>query len=409
MQKIINHKQVVTMYAVASLVYFMSYLTRVDYNTVLVEISSAEQIQRSLLSLPLTASFIIYGFGQIVSGWMGDRFNPFKLIQCGLMLSACMNVLLPLIPNPHLMIVFWAINGFAQALIYPPLIKITENYLSMEQYAKAGLFITIGSHAATLLLYLASPIIIAISSWKFVFAGSFACCSIFVLLFRAYANSITKVYGGINIGQKEDVVAANATAGSVSKSDWKQMLITSGLIFIMIAVVMQGFIRDGITTWMPAYLSDIFSIRNELSILTTVVLPFFAIFSSYLILEIRYRFCQNEIKLAGLTFLVAMTALGLLLVFRDNMLISVCMLALAVVCSHAINYLLICLVPVRYKKYGRFSLVVGIINSCTYVGAAISTYGFAVVSENWGWNMSLVIWAIIAVIGACCCFIVRNK
>lgn len=50
------------MYVFTSLVYFMSYITRVNYNTILVEISSAENIPRSLLALPLTASFVTYGF-----------------------------------------------------------------------------------------------------------------------------------------------------------------------------------------------------------------------------------------------------------------------------------------------------------------------------------------------------------
>ena len=158
MIKITTKSQIILMYIFASAVYFMSYTTRINYNTVLVEISTAESISRSLLALPLTASFITYGLGQIISGWLGDKFDAFKLITIGLVLSAAMNVLLPLFPKPYIMVVFWAINGFAQALIYPPLtLDRVLHYLSEQNYARACLFVTIGSHAATLLMYLAVP------------------------------------------------------------------------------------------------------------------------------------------------------------------------------------------------------------------------------------------------------------
>lgn len=398
--KITTKSQIVLMYIFASLVYFISYITRVNYNTVLVEISSAENISRSLLALPLTASFITYGFGQIVSGWMGDKFDAFKLISLGLILSALMNILLPIFPKPQIMVVFWAVNGFAQALIYPPLVKIMAHYLSEQSYAKACLFITIGSHAATLLMYLAAPMIISVSNWKYVFGFSFCCAVVFLAVWQFYVRSVKGKYGV----PAECPSGTDEIAESARKPSASVLLVSSGLILIMLAVVMQGFLRDGIATWMPAYLSDVFSLSNEISILTTVILPVFSIFSAYIILAIRNRFCKNELKLAGLTFLAAMCTILLLLLFRANMSLSVLFLALTSSCSHAVNFLLICLVPTKFEQYGRFSLVTGLVNSCTYVGAAISTYGFAAVSENYGWNVTLVLWGVIALTGFLCCF-----
>lgn len=404
--KITAKNQIVLMYILAALVYFMSYITRVNYNTVLVEISTAESLSRSLLALPLTASFITYGFGQIISGWLGDKFDAFKLILFGLLLSALMNLLLPIFPKPYVMTAFWAVNGFAQALIYPPLMKITAHYLSEKSYAKACLFITIGSHAATLLMYLAAPMIISVSGWKFVFGFSFLCAVIFAVVWQFYARSVKKNYGA---------PIARALPADTEEHEPRQntslaaLLVSSGLILIMAAVVMQGFLRDGIATWMPAYLSDVFALSNEISILTTVILPIFSIFSSYVILTIRTHLCRNELKLAGITFSVAVAAIVLLLVFRANMPLSVLFLALTSACAHSVNFLLICLVPAKFEKYGRFAFVTGLVNSCTYVGAAMSTYGFAAVSENYGWNVTLILWAVIALVGLLCCFIALRK
>ena len=403
MGKITTKSQITLMYVFTSLVYFMSYITRVNYNTILVELSSAENISRSLLALPLTASFVTYGFGQIISGWLGDKFDPFKMISSGLGLSALMNVLLPLFPKPQLMIVFWAVNGFAQALIYPPLMKITAHYLAEENYSKACLLITIGSHAATLLMYIVAPAIISVSGWKFVFGFSFLCAVVFFVVWQIYARNIKKNYGVIT-AQNERKTTENKGGGQ--PGSLKALLLSSGLIIIMVAVVMQGFLRDGITTWMPAYLSDVFSLSNEISILTTVILPIFSIISSYVILT---RLCNDELKLAGIVFLAAMASIVLLLLFRENIVMSVLLLAFTSACAYSVNFLLICFVPVRFEKYGRFSLVTGLVNSCTYVGAAISMYGFAVVSEKYGWDFTLLLWAVIALTGFLCCFSAFRK
>lgn len=421
MNKLSTGKQIMQMYFFASMVYFVSYITRVSYSTVLVEMASAEHISRSLLALPLTASFLTYGFGQIVSGWMGDKFDAFRLISIGLLLSALMNVLLPVFPEPRLMTLFWAANGFAQALIYPPLMKITDRYLTEQCYAKACLFITVGSHGATLLLYLAAPVMIAVSGWKAVFGFSFLCGLVFLVIWQFYAGSLRRSRGMIseNGGSKEGregsvrpaVPSVHGTNGesrgvpSVSgeKTPVCVVLLSSGLALIMAAVVMQGVLREGITAWMPAYLSDVFSLRNENAILTTVILPVFSIFSASAVLAVRRRFCSNELRLAAVLFTIALAAITALLWLRGSIALSVLLLAITSGCSHGVNFVLICLVPVKFEKYGRFSLVTGLINSCTYVGAAVSIYGFGAVSENCGWDMTLVLWGAAALSGLLCC------
>ncbi|MBQ8815546.1 MAG: hypothetical protein IJZ85_13735 [Lachnospiraceae bacterium] len=45
----------------------------------------------------------------------------------------------------------------------------------------------------------------------------------------------------------------------------------------------------------------------------------------------------------------------------------------------------------------------GALNSCTYVGSAISTYGIALISESAGWKVTAFIWFIIAVLGTVLC------
>ena len=66
-------------------------------------------------------------------------------------------------------------------------------------------------------------------------------------------------------------------------------------------------------------------------------------------------------------------------------------------------------VPKRFRKYGNISTISGAINSCTYVGSAIATYGIAKLSEVFGWQFTVIIWCVIAILGTLCCLIATPK
>ena len=72
--------------------------------------------------------------------------------------------------------------------------------------------------------------------------------------------------------------------------------------------------------------------------------------------------------------------------------------------QHGVNLILICMVPRYYKDSGCVSLVSGLLNSCTYVGSALSTYGIALLTEQIGWDSTILLWALIALGGALICF-----
>ena len=79
--------------ALYCLIYFASYLTRLDYGAALAEIILDLEISKESAILAVTGSFITYGVGQLFSGALGDRFSPRRIIALGLgalaILSGC--------------------------------------------------------------------------------------------------------------------------------------------------------------------------------------------------------------------------------------------------------------------------------------------------------------------------------
>ena len=58
---------------------------------------------------------------------------------------------------------------------------------------------------------------------------------------------------------------------------------------------------------------------------------------------------------------------------------------------------------------GNVSYVAGVLNCCTYVGSALSTYGIALISESLGWSTTVLVWTFIAAAGGVLCLCCIKK
>ena len=286
------------------LVYFVSYLTRINYGAVILEIVQAEGILRSLASLALTGSFITYGVGQLIAGYLGDKIKPKYLV--------------------FIMSIVW-------------LVVCTE----IEKHAK--------------------------------------------------------IYDAPEEPKNQRV-------SSTTKLHITLQFVLM-LSCIMFTIILQGILRDGVTTWMPSYISETYNISSYISILTGVILPVFSIICFQAALCLYNSKLNNELICAGSIFGIGFLATAVLAVAPSfSAALSVALSAVITGCMHGVNLILICMVPLHFKKYGKVSFTSGLLNSCTYIGSAISIYGIAKISENVGWYITILSWSAIALIGTIICF-----
>ena len=304
--------------ALCAVCYFVSYISRINYGAVILEIERSEDISKVAASMAVTGSFITYGFGQLISGWMGDRMKPERLIFAGLLISALMNALVPSFPRPSLILIFWCINGFAQALMWPPMVKILSAFLDEEGYKKGCVRVTWGSSAGTIAVYLMAPVCIMWKGWKSLF---FLCAGIALIFAFLWMRWIFAVEMKLGRGEKPNAPAAEKREKSAQRKEkaggnrfsaqWPM------LALIMAAIVMQGILRDGITTWMPSYVSDTFHLDSSISILTGVVLPVFSIICLELVSVLNRKMIQNELICAATVFFAGFCG-ALLLAFLPS-------------------------------------------------------------------------------------------
>ena len=396
MSKLQNKKDIRKAALIFAVTYMVSYITRINYGAVISEMIKDTGFTKSALSLPLTLSCITYGAGQIVSGICGDKFSPNRLVSYGLIVTTVMNLLIPLCANPYQMIGVWCINGFAQSFMWPPLVKIMTSILSDEDYKKVTAKVTWGSSIGTIVIYLISPALIHLWGWKSVFIFS-AICGLVML--TVWNKNLYSVEGN------------NTSSGKTDREKFSiGTLISVPFAGILLIIILQGMLRDGVTTWMPSYIAEMYNIDNAISILTGVVLPIFGIVCIQIALKLYLKVFKNPLVCAGAFFAVGTVASIALIFFSgNNAAFSVMFSALLTGCMHGANLMLTCMIPPLFAKQGTVSTVSGLLNSCTYIGSAASTYGIAVLSQRLGWGFTLSVWAVIAALGVILCITIRSK
>ena len=118
------------------------------------------------------------------------------------------------------------------------------------------------------------------------------------------------------------------------------------------------------------------------------------------------KWVKNEFTAAMLFFLSGLTgALLLAATGGKNVFISIFSAALITGSMHGVNFMLIGLLPRSFGKFGKLSFVTGLLNSSTYIGSAISTYGIALLSTRFGWGAITWMWVALAFVPAVTCML----
>ncbi len=368
--------------------YMVSYLTRQNFGAVISEMEVQTGFSRSLLSTAVTGSFITYGSGQLISGYLGDRIQPKKLLLFGLLLTSAMNLLIPLCNSPILMCAVWCINGFAQSLMWPPLVKLMVYFLNGEDYKQANFMTNCGSSTATVLIYLLSPLLISSFGWRSIFVICGLCGLLMAFVWQKNCREI------------------DLTPPVKKTSGGGEGLFSPMLLTILFVIVLCGILRDGVTTWMPSYIAETYQLDNRLAILTGVIMPLFGVLCVRLSIAIYRKMPENPILCAGIFYAIGGgAALGISFLSGHSAAVSVALTALLTGCMHGANMMLISMLPPFFQKKGNISFVSGLLNSFVYIGSAISTFGIAVLSEHSGWGNVTFLWFLIAGLGTALCIL----
>ena len=385
------------------LAYSCAYIGRLNYSAALASIISGGIFTKSQAGLIGTVFFFCYGAGQLINGMIADKFSPFNLIFFGLFFSASANLMMSFSNNFIIMAVIWGCNGIAQSMLWASIIFIISNIIHDDMRYKACIYIASSFPVGTLSAYFIA-MIFSNYGWTKIFGASAIIIFIVSFIWLATSLRIKKSLSFKEINVDEINISENTTDNSKSKI--KNLLVSSGVITVMFAVMLHGMLKEGIMTWVPTMISETYKTAPAFSIFVSMVLPLINLNGAFLATFVFNKVTKkNEISSSMIFMAISVAPLVVLLyIGKIPLIISIVMLALITVCMNAYNHMYLTLAPLRFKKYQRTATMAGVFNSITYAGCAISTYGFGYLSDKFGWNNSVYFWigiAVTAVIISC--------
>ena len=396
-----------------AILYFTSYITRLNFSAVMNEMISTSVLDKTQAGVIGSALFFTYGAGQIISGMLSDKFSPNSIIGAGLGITVTCNLLMPMVDDPILMAVVWGVNGFAQALFWPPIVVIMAECFDENQYATGMLVVSIGSHGATILIYALVPLLLVWFTWKSSFFAAALIAIVFGSVWFILYPKLKKEFANRKKSEEPAQTEIAATDAEPKKSEGKgffKLLAASGVIVILFAIAMQGFLKDGIQSWMPTFFTEVFQMESSAAILSNMALPIFNIIVVWIATSLYKTVFRNETREAIILFATgAVLCMLLALFFETSALLCLVLAAMITGCMHGVNLMLVCFVPRRFRKQGKVATVTGLCNACSYVGSTASSYGIAAIASALGWQKTLISWGFVALCGFVLCILITRR
>lgn len=321
--------------------------------------------------------FLCYSVGQLVNGYIGDILPPKRMVAAGLFLTALSNLGIGGIPDAGMMTALWGMNGFAQSMLWGPLLRTVGEYFGSEKKAVcASILVSSVGIGSVLGVFAATAAISAGDVGKaFVWPGVLALAAFFMI-----------------------AAFFPASRGGKGSRDVRALkkVFDAPFVLLLIAAMFHGVLKDNINLWMASYFMDTYSIDMATMSFYVFLIPLLSLAGRLL-----YPLClrllgkkAHRVSAAALTVMI----FGLLpLCFGGvHPAADTACLSIAAAAVSMVNTSFLTVYPMRFEKEGCVSRVVGIMDFATYMGAGLGSSFYGGWLENNSYSGMFLSWVILA-------------
>jgi len=393
-----NPRKAPLLLALCFAIYCAQYLGRYCLSACLASMAAAEVFTRTELGTVATCFFASYALMQIPGGVLGDRLRASRLAGIGVGGSALITLIFPSVGNIALLRVLWLTNGILQALVWPALMHIVSdvNFGSREgeKPLMSVVTLTYSGPAGVLMSYGLCALLLRRFSYEGCFrTAGCAMCVIVALWFLLAVPMLEKD------GSRIAAVPADNGEKGREKTPWKALLL-GVLPLLTVVSFLHGLLKDGLTTWVPTYLTETLFLGTDRALLLTMLLPIANFGGIYVADLCNRRLFRNEMTSTAFCFGVTLLCLGLMIfAFSASVLGTVVCFAGVSLLMTAVNTLVISMTPQYFDRFSAVSTVTGVLDAAIYLGSALSTSLFAAFAEAYGWDGTRVLWCVCAALG----------
>lgn len=375
--------------------YTAAYVARLNYNASMVEILSQLGTTKQAAGTVSSFFFFAYGAGQLINGLLSKRYNTRYSVALALSASSVINFSMTFCGGIDTMKYLWLFNGVFQSILWSSLIKTLSDNLADSKLSKAVMVMSTTVASGTFASYgLAALFSYLKLDWTVIFyVASILVGAVAVLWFV-----------GMSVVKKDKDEGTTTEIREKSKLSLKPVFIIS-VIVILISAVTNGFIKDGITTWVPSILKEEFGVPSSLSIIVTLLLPVLSIFGTSIVNKLHKK-QKDENALNGIFYFVTiiLTVLIILTLNLKSVPLTLILFGGIACLMSAVNNVITSVVPLYSRDKIDSGFSAGLLNTFCYIGSTLATSMLGKIADTKGWNDVFVCILIFTVISFAVCF-----
>ncbi len=382
--------------------YTVAYVGRLNYNASMVEILSQMGTTKEAAGTVSSFFFFAYGAGQLINGLLSKKYNTKYSVTVALAASCIINLAMTFCQGIDSMKYLWFLNGAFQSILWSSLIKTLSDNLADSRLSKAVMVMSTTVASGTFSAYgLAALFSYLGLDWTTIFyVASVLVGAVAVLWFI-----------GMSTVKNEKIEKEVAERKVKSSLSFTPIFIIS-IAVILISAISNGFIKDGITTWVPSILKEEFGVPSSLSIIVTLLLPVLSIFGTSLV-NVLHKKQKDENALNGIFYFVTIifTVLIILTLNLKSVPLTLMLFGGIACLMSAVNNVITSVVPLYSRDKIDSGFSAGLLNTFCYIGSTLATSMLGKIADTKGWNDVFVCILIFTAVSFALCFVsaVLNK
>lgn len=361
------------------LAYTSIYIARVNLSIASPELIDLKILDSAQIGFLGSCFFAVYAAGRIINGALSDTVKPCIMLGTGLALVGLANLLISLFPPFVGMLILWAVNAFAQSMLWSSVLLTVTSVYEPEQAKKKSSAMVTSVAAGNILGIIVNTYLTSTFGVRFAFIVPGALTFITALL----TVMLTKH------------IKSPAAAASEHISPLK-LLKDRELMLMNITAMIHGVMKENIGLWMAVYIVDSYLVDLTTSAYYILLIPIIG-FVGRLLYPVLSRLCgESENRISLISFGVCTVFSAVLCMGKPGMLISVAALGIIYTAVSVINTALVSIYPLRWSETGNTASVSGVMDFSTYLGAGISSAVYGVVIKHFGYLPMFVSWALLS-------------
>lgn len=357
-------------------VYTCSYIGKMGYSANIIQIEKTFDVSHATAGIVSTCFFFAYGAGQIINGIFCKKYNVKYVIFFSLLMSGVCNLLMGILQTFVYQKYIWFINGATLSVLWPSLIRYLSERLKKEEMSSAVVAMGTTVAVGTAAVYGLSALFAEFLFYRMIFFVA----AVVLPIMAASWFIISAKYLPEKVNQPQLQANDNNKRG-VDKT------LTVSIAVLAIFAIITNLTKDGLTTWVPSILKEIYSLPDSISILLTLLLPVLAIFGTAVAAKLRKKI-SDFIGICITLFGVNALLIGAVIMFLSvSAIITLVSFALVSCFMTGINNVITSMAPLYWKDKINSGMLAGILNGFCYVGSTISSYGLGLVADSYGWNV----------------------